>query len=203
MNISLGLLLLVQCLSGWYSQLVFFFSVVILGLFTCWAADWVVGSSPVLLVLPPPALLSILGSPVWQGRGPGMATDFTIVSVSCWCSKGLLLVWSPQYTGFYSILTITLLPCIPCTWRHCTLLLALEGNHGWFMPISPCQVQMDDSVTTNERPMFAAALEETLLLNLENQPQRCFFLFTEQSHGKGKIHKVIESLWNHEVQLLE
>lgn len=51
--------------------------------------------------------------------------------------------------------------------------------------------------------MLAAALEEKLLLNLENQPQRWFFLFTEQSHGKGKIHKVIESLWNHEVQLLE
>lgn len=54
-----------------------------------------------------------------------------------------------------------------------------------------------------DQKMFAAALEEKLLLNLENQPQRWFFLFTEQSHGKGKIHKVIESLWNHEVQLLE
>lgn len=64
---------------------------------------------------------------------------------------------------------------------------------------------MDDSVTTNERPgVFAAALEEKLLLNLENQPQRhFFFLFTEQSHRKGKIHKVIKSLRNHEVQLLE
>lgn len=53
-----------------------------------------------------------------------------------------------------------------------------------------------------DQEMFAAALEEKLLI-LENQPQRHFFLFTEQSHGKGKIHKVIESLWNHEVQLLE
>lgn len=186
MNISPGLPLLVQCLSGWYSQLVFFFSCCYSGVIHMLGCRLGGRKQPSVAGTSPPALLSILGSPVWQGRGPGMATDFTIVSVSCWCSKGLLLVWSPQYTGFYSILTITPLPCIPCTWRHCTLRLALEGNHGWFMPISPCQVQMDDSVTTNERPMFAAALEETLLLNLENQPQRCFFPLYWTITWKGK-----------------